>query len=402
MDLRVISYNTSVFSAMGAPFFGPSIPAFPSESRLLARASEPKEFFNNALLHLSKVANVGPHKDNDFPHNAKPMEDYTKFESMPSADIIGIKEYHNNIGDFIEYLGDAYNYEPFETPLTNNAKILTIWKKTLGEKEGKYESDFGLTPPESGYTPAPADKGRPITLIKLSSGLCILNFHGINKGKYNPDGTINNTVVQGPGPMIQSALEYHLMLAQEKVGPIDLTKLVITCDSNDREHYLGRGFQLGIGVRAERNGKYIGPLESKITTFSDGNNGKKTITCCYNFDSCGIIKPLAPAPAPVKFKSNRSAKERQEYAANTGTEGRPILGTEDEYVYTGDYVLAREFVEPLQVAKSPVLSDGVSAASDHMLVYAKVRIDGLTSKGGYRKSRKGRKGKSRKTRSRRH
>jgi len=354
-SVHVISYNMSVFSAQGyagtlvkssggKPAANNSVGFFPSEARLLRRAKQVDEgitttdFFINALIHLSKQ----------------------------NGDIIGVQEYADTtLPLFKKYLGDKYNYEDFKLTLQPPGRVLTIWDKKFGdvaEKDGVrcvYESDFGRTPKLDGYEATGADNGRPISILKTSKGYFIMNFHGINRGKYKPGSTEESGI--DVGPMIQAALNYHIAEAEKLLGTIDTTKLVITCDSNDREGSLGGGLM----IKGER--------------FTDGRS-ERLKSCCYNFDSCGIAPQPAAGPEPVIGKRLRDKKD--------------TIGKEDEYQYPGDYVLALKLT-PLEAVHSPVLDDGISAASDHMLVHAHVSLP--KSMAGGRRKNKTRKPKAKKS-----
>ena len=361
-SVHVISYNMSVFSAQGhagnlvkssfdgKPAANNSAGFFPSEARLLRRAEQVVEdgitttnFFVNALKHLSDQ----------------------------NGDIIGVQEYADTtLPLFVKYLGNTkYNYEDFKMTLKPPGRVLTIWDKKFGDvaqKDGVrcvYESDFGKTPKIDGYEATAADNGRPISILKTSKGYFIMNFHGINRGKYKAGSTEESGI--DVGPMIQAALNYHIAEAEKVLGSIDTTKLVITCDSNDREGSIGGGLMI------------------KGETFTDGRSDRIK-SCCYNFDSCGVAPQPAAGPEPV-----------------TGTiDGKSIIGKEDEYKYPGDYVLALK-LSPLEAVLSPILDDGISAASDHMLVHAHVTLPKPMA-GGRRKN-KTRKSKARKSKkSRKH
>jgi hypothetical protein len=365
-SVHVVSYNMSVFSAQGyagtlvkssggKPAANNSAGFFPSEARLLRRAEQlvdegitTTNFFINALKHLSDQ----------------------------NGNIIGVQEYADTtLPLFIKYLEKErtknedpykYNYEDFKLTLQPPGRLLTIWDKKFGdvaEKDGLrcvYESDFGRTPKLDGYEATGADNGRPISILKTSKGYFIMNFHGINRGKYKAGSTEESGI--DIGPMIQAALNYHIAEAEKLLGTIDTTRLVITCDSNDREGSLGGGLM----IKGEK--------------FTDGRT-ERVVSCCYNFDSCGIAPQPAAGPEPVIGKRLRDKKD--------------TIGKEDEYQYPGDYVLALK-LKPLEAVPSPVLEDGISAASDHMLVHAHVTLS-MSMSGGRRKN-KTRKPKAKKSR----
>ena len=347
-SVHVISYNMSVFSAQGhagnlvkssfdgKPAANNSAGFFPSEARLLRRAKQEVEdgitttnFFINALKLLSEQ----------------------------NGDIIGVQEYSDTtLPLFVKYLGDKYNYEDFKMTLKPPGRVLTIWDKKFGdvaEKDGVrcvYESDFGKTPKIDGYEATAADNGRPISILKTSKGYFIMNFHGINRGKYKAGSTEESGI--DVGPMIQAALNYHIAEAEKILGSIDTTKLVITCDSNDREGSIGGGLMI------------------KGETFTDGRTDRIK-SCCYNFDSCGVAPQPAAGPEPVTGKRLSNKQD--------------TIGKEDEYQYPGDYVLALK-LSPLEAVLSPILDDGISAASDHMLVHAHVILPKPMA-GGRRKNK---------------
>lgn len=367
----VISYNMSVFSAQGyagnlvkslkgTPVANNADGFFPSEARLLRRAKQESvdgitvdgitvdritttDFFLNALRHLAGK----------------------------KGDIIGVQEYSDTtLPLFKHYLGDDKYYEDFKMTLDPPGRVLTIWNKKFGDvaiENGKrlvYESDFGETPNIPGYQATKADKGRPISILKTSKGYFIMNFHGINRGKYKPGSTEESGI--DVGPMIQAALNYHIAEAEKIIGNIDTKRMVITCDSNDREGTLGGGLMI------------------KGEPFTDGRRTERIVSCCYNFDSCGVAPQPPAGPEPVEGKRLRN--------------GEDIIGKENQYQYPGDYVLALN-LEPLQAVPSPVLEeDGISAASDHMLVFTHVNLPKPTSGGRRKKTRNANVRKSKKSR----
>jgi hypothetical protein len=218
-SVHVVSYNMSVFSAQGyagtlvkssggKPAANNSAGFFPSEARLLRRAEQlvdegitTTNFFINALKHLSDQ----------------------------NGDIIGVQEYADTtLPLFKKYLEKEriknddqykYNYEDFKLTLQPPGRVLTIWDKKFGdvaEKDGLrcvYESDFGRTPKLDGYEATGADNGRPISILKTSKGYFIMNFHGINRGKYKAGSSEESGI--DVGPMIQAALNYHIAEAEK-------------------------------------------------------------------------------------------------------------------------------------------------------------------------------------------
>ena len=344
-EINVISYNISVFSAMG--FFGNTVKStygdptpttddnpgyYPSEARFLRRATKAKEFFDNAVTHLKNQVTT----------------------LKPAA--IGIQEYHDStLGQFNSALGEEYEYVPFAKDIFNKARTLTIFDKTVfGTKTGVYESDLGLTQKTdnsylfkpyygeiSGATKEnnlfaanpPGDSGRPISIIKTSKGYFLMNFQGPNRPRLaNPSIDV--------GPLLKEALQIHLTEAEKVLGTIDAKKLIIMCDSNDREHSLF-------------------PLNLNGIEFTDGHMGEPGAkSCCYNIDSCGIDKE-----GDAGFQGPTVVQSMGEF------------GQESKYIYTGDYVLSPNVVKPVEAVDSPKHeTDGASIASDHKLVYAKISL----------------------------
>ena len=225
MDVAVISYNMSVFSAMGD-----KENKFASEYSFLQRAEVDKEvgtttnFFRNALKHLGSTA-----------------------QSI-DAKVIGIQEFHPPTLDMITRAlnNPNYVYHAFSKKITYNAAVLTIWDKTvLGEMESAHDEDLGLTKGLDGLVDA--DKGRPISIIKTKNGFTLINFHGINRPKYKADGTetfLDNSTI------LKALIAKHCEIA----GVSDPNKIIIMCDSNDREHGINRANPLMInGVAFHRS-----------------------------------------------------------------------------------------------------------------------------------------------------
>jgi len=351
--VNVISYNMSVFSAKKN--LGEEVPFFASEARFLSRAGS-ETFFDNAVYNLVKNLN--------------------------DAAVIGIQEFHPPTLTKItnEINNTDYVAVPFESSITNDAKVLTIFKKSVfGENFHKYEADLGLTdiflPPAPGGKPA-NDGGRPILIILTESGYTLINFHGPNRPRLT-DKPVD------VGELLKKAIPIHVNLANEQFkehGKIDFEKIIITCDSNDRAHKINKESPLILGDFKYHDGHNAGNDDKGFPTY-----GAKS--CCYNYDSCGIdVAPPGP-PASMGLK-----------------------GAESEYKYTGDYVLAREFSKavtaiPSRIDETAIQSKidetekGTSFASDHKLVIATVVIDikksdSESSSGGRRKRRTYKKCKS--------
>jgi len=350
----VISYNMSVFSAMG--FHGDHVKSsggvpnlnsakgfYPSEARFLRRSGE-YEFFTNSLIHLGDTVR-------DLERKGTPVV------------MIGIQEFHPPTQfQFPPILGNNYEYVPFTKAITNDAKVLTIFDKSLGTIEDVYQEDLGLTVRADGTsifnppTSMPNDGGRPIMIIKTSGGYTLINFHGPNRPRLPADKAVDVAV------LLKEALQIHAELAG--ILSRDKDKFIITCDSNDRRHQINLDNPVVIGGYS----------------FSDGHKEEDIpISCCYNHDSTGLDTVEEPSPF-----------------ASMGSKGQ-----ESRYIYSGDYVLASNFIEAVTAVPSPLDSEGASIASDHKLVYAIIPIPSakpMNLNGGKRKSQKKRKVK-RKTRS---
>lgn len=342
MDVPVLSYNMSVFSAMG--YFGDtrrlsfskggpvadtneSKGLFPSEARFLASAKRAQEYYDNALTHLSETV------------------------MTTKAAVIGIQEFHPPMFDKIVGFLRAINHDfqgcPFDKKIKNDAALLTIWDtKLLGNLKTQYHEDIGGTKTADGGDLFPGgaaggDGGRPISIIVTDKGYILMNFHGINRPRLTPSPV-------DVAPLLQQAIEIHAK--QAGILDMDLRKLIITCDSNDRGHLF-----------SEEGGLILNKIK-----FHDGHpraGGAKS--CCYNYDSCNLEFPKDEGPIPK-------------------TMGR--LGAEANYSYTGDYVLGAAVKQPVQVIPSPRNPEtGESIASDHTLVFGIVTVP---SSGGSRRSRK--------------
>ena len=339
MDVPVISYNMSVFSAKGD-----KVTNYASEYSFLQRAEvvdelKPTNFFQNALIHLGFTA------------------------KRIDAKVIGIQEFHLPTLDMItETLNNPnYAYHAFSKVIKNNAAVLTIWDKTvLGEIEGKaYDADLGSTKGVDGLLPN--DEGRPISIIKTKKDFTLINFHGINRPKYDKDG--NETFLDN-STILKALIAKHCEIA----GVSDPNKIIIMCDSNDREHGINRANPLIINGAGFHDGHYP-------------RNGAKS--CCYNWDSCGI--PISRGKATMG-----------------------PAGAEENYAYTGDYVLGANFKTPVTAEVSNLDDQGASMESDHKLVYAILSIkprviinneNGQFSHFGGRRTKKAKKTKkSKKTR----
>jgi hypothetical protein len=274
--------------------------------------------------------------------------------------VIGIQEFHpptfGTIMGRLRAMNPNLQACPFTKKIKNDAAILTIWDESkLGRLILQYHEDIGGTkiageadgdgkPVEVDLFPGGAeggDGGRPISIIVTDKGFVIMNFHGINRPRLAPSPV-------DVAPLLQQAIEIHARKAG--ILEMDLRKLIITCDSNDRGHLF-----------SEEDGLILKGLK-----FHDGHpraGGAKS--CCYNYDSCNLAFPGDEGPIPK-------------------TMGR--LGAEANYSYTGDYVLGVKMAVPVQVIPSPRNPEtGESIASDHALVFGVVNVP--TSGGKSRRNR---------------
>lgn len=312
MDIGVISYNMSVFSAKGD-----KETKYASEYSFLQRAEvvevdglKTTNFFLNALTHLAYTAR------------------------RIDAKIIGIQEFHKDtLGMIKTALNNSnYEYHAFSKQITNNAAVLTIWNTdALGVMVSAYDEDLGLTEGVAGLLPN--DKGRPISIIKTDKGYTLINFHGINRPKYKADGTETG---EDNSSILKALIAKHCELAG--VSDRDANKIIITCDSNDREHGINMDSPVMI------NGT------TGMVRLHDGHTqaDKSAKSCCYNWDSCGIPK-------------------------SGGKVTMGSAGAEQNYAYTGDYVLGVNFKTPVTAEFSKLdyeTGEGASMESDHKLVYA--------------------------------
>lgn len=348
--IGVISYNMSVFSAMGD-----KVSKFASEFSFLQRAAAikgiPSDFFMNALGHL---------KENAVRIDAK---------------VIGIQEFHPpTLKIIMDTLDNKnYTYHVFSKEITNNASVLTIWDQDLlGYKVGDaYDEDLGLTEGVAGLLPN--DKGRPISIIKTTNGYALINFHGINRPRYYGEQPKDGPRPAGQEEGVETGVDNSDILkdliskhaAAAGLNDIAPEKIIIMCDSNDREHAINSETPLIIKTSAGDVGFHDDHLK----------DDKSAISCCYNWDSCGIPK-------------------------SGGKTTLGDAGAEINYAYTGDYVLSSNFIKSVTAVESPLDGQGASIASDHKLVYA---ILPMPMAGGRRKMRKTRKSKARKSKkSRKH
>lgn len=359
----VISYNTSVFSAMGfhgnrvkssfvggLPLLNSEKGFYPSEARFLRGSgvtpSGPSEYFVNALKHLDE--------------NVRELEK----KGTPVV-MIGIQEFYGpTLNNFKEILQKDYEYVPFTKAITNDAKVLTIFDKSLGAIEDVYEADLGLTVRANGTnvfnppTTMPNDGGRPIMIIKTSGGYTLINFHGPNRPRLPADKAVDVAV------LLKEALQIHAEAAD--ILSRDPNKFIITCDSNDRRHQINLEKPVVIGGYS----------------FSDGHKEEDIpISCCYNHDSTGLDTVEEPSPF-----------------ASMGTKGE-----ESRYIYSGDYVLASNFIQAVTAVPSKLDREGASIASDHKLVYAIIPIPSakpMNINGGKRKSQKKKRNVKRKSKAR--
>ena len=299
---------------------------FPSEARFLQRATEEKQFFNNSIKHL--------------------VEQVTKL----NASLIGIQEFYpptlTEITKPLEGVNSNFVSCVFNKVISNNASVLTIWDtEKYGGLNTEYHEDLGLT--EGVDKIGNGDTGRPISIITTKKGYIFMNFHGFNRPRLT-------TIPIDVAPLLQAAITIHAKNAG--ILTMDLKKLIIMCDSNDRGHLIN---------------KDKGIVLNDIN-FHDGHapaEGAKS--CCYNYDSCDLPFPTDEGPIPKSMGDK---------------------GSESKYIYTGDYVLGAAVIEGVITVDSPQDAEGASKASDHMLVYAKLNVPissgGRRNKSNTRVSRK--------------
>jgi hypothetical protein len=194
--------------------------------------------------------------------------------------------------------------------------------------------------------------------LKTKKGYILMNFHGPNRPRLPADKAVN------VAPLLKEALAIHANEA--KILGMNLNKLIITCDSNDRAH----------GINVDE------PLVLAGVKFSDGHRkdaGAKS--CCYNYDSCGIDVAPGGNPQAMEIVDEKS------------------VGGENEYKYTGDYALGANPVTLTAVSSSPYVDDyGASTASDHKMVVAVLNLPKPSLVGGRRSTKKKSKSKSKKQR----
>jgi hypothetical protein len=329
MDVPVISYNMSVFSAMGN-----KEAKFASEYSFLQRAAvvdmdgmKVTDFFVNSLDHLANTV------------------------QRIDAKVIGIQEFHPpTLGMIQSKLANPnFAYHAFSKTITNNAAVLTIWdQEVLGSMVAPaYDEDLGLTEGVEGLLPN--DKGRPISIIKTTKGYILINFHGINRPKYNADGSETG---KDNSAILKNLLAVHTSAA----GVMDANKVIIMCDSNDRSH----GINMESPLMINGVGLHDGHAAADITETS----------CCYNWDSCGV--PISGGKVTL------------------GT-----VGAEANYKYTGDYVLGANLSTPVIAELSAQDADGASIESDHKLVYAVVSVPVMNGGRRHRRPSRGRRHRSR-------
>ena len=299
------------------------------------------------------------------------------------AAVIGIQEYHPPTRSLIMAGFAGYECHEFSHSINNDAKVFTIWKPAiLGKKIWAYDWDLPVKYGESydksegnlidPAAPGGKDLGRPISIVFTDKGYFLLNFHGVNVPQSSGK---DNSVLR---KLIQYHVEKAFELASVKIKftGIDANRMIIMCDSNDRSHLINSDT----------------PLELKIMgtnyTFHDGRKSSEGIvSCCYNWDSCGMLKE------PENNKESLGAD-----------------GAESKYKFSGDYVLGTHPIS-LKAVDSPTDHDGASTASDHKLVICEVKIPDTESPasikvdGGrrfktrrYKKARKSNAKRTRKTR----
>ena len=316
MDVGVISYNMSVFSAMGN-----NEAKFASEYSFLQRAGvvnlgdmKVTNFFINSLVHLEST------------------------RKRLDAKVIGIQEFHPPTLELIKknLNNSNFAYHPFSKKITNNAAVLTIWDASvLGEMLSSYDEDLGLSVGVDGVISDPSarpnDLGRPISIIKTTKGYTLINFHGINRPKYNATGDENGV---DNSAVLKALIVKHADLAG--LGDVDARKIIVMCDSNDREH--------GINSQAPLTINGVGLHDGRVQA------DREATSCCYNWDSCGV--PISGGKVTLG-----------------------AVGAEAQYKYTGDYVLGANVKTPVKAEGSALDIDGASVESDHKLVYAVLSVN---------------------------
>jgi len=384
MEVAAISYNMSVFSAMGN-----TTATFASEYSFMKDRANIINVNENGEI-VTPNANgklpAGTLKITDFFLNT--INHLAENVLKKGAKVIGIQEYFaptkNLIMNALLKVNPNFICKESGQQGPNFAQILTVWDRTVfGSQVGGLEADLGTTvDPETKNTfsflklAGPGnDIGRPISIIKTTAGYTLINFHGINRARVTADGTATEV---DNSKFLKKIVEARINEAG--LDDINPAKTIMMCDSNDREHKLGG---------SDSPNHLVIIKKGEEAHFSDGHteSEKTEKSCCYNWDSCGVDIPKLAANGKSKISLGAA-------------------GVETKYAYTGDYILGVNFVVKTTAVDSPEVA-GASIASDHKLVHAVLKMpqEGIVINKNKRcrgrksrKSRKMLKQKSRKTR----
>ena len=306
------------------------------------------------------------------------------WQNIPTASAIGLQEmnirelikaknpeFNGGLESLIELLEPIPNLEwkscSVDTPF-GKPSLLTIWNKTkMGEFANIYSTDLGLDENYSSLNPK--QTGRPLSIVGTSLGYVLINLHGPNV----PCDSLLGC------PLLRNSIQFHLSEYEKKYldgSNIRADKIFIMGDFNDLHN----------GI------KFSKPLILNKSPFIHSSSDKKTLSCCYNFNStCGddlfnkkeeivVNGELVASPKECFINRGPNLEQNEELKGKARSLGeRGLLAN---YKFTGDYCIGNNLKTTLSIYRPN--ANPISMESDHEMVIATF----LTASTGGKRTRK--------------
>lgn len=313
------TYNMSFAGDM----FKGDMPQFPSEYSFHLRDKEkPRTFWNNALNHLKH-----------FIEKKKPLA-------------VGLQEMNltNDVSKggtaaVEDMLKDIKGYKLYSDEIVVDEKQKPAVSLIVNVEAGEIkEGDIKIVD-------NPTQKGRPILMALTDKNILLVSMHGMQNPKNGRDYQAFDK------DMKDNNKEKLEMLVKEFVETKEVKKAYIMGDFNDRYDSI-KEFNFDFG-----DAKY---------------EGESPASCCHNWDSMGNdehLEAISNQPEDKNYKQGI-------VPVNVKTAIPPEHGINvADYINKGDKVFAYPKSGELEIYKSDYNLDNerVSKASDHELVYMKIR-----------------------------
>jgi hypothetical protein len=285
-----------------------------------------------------------------------------QFWDLPDASVVGLQEMNmasktGLAGSGIERIYEILSSVPnlafqecsIDVPKIGSPTLLTVWNHVkLGPKSNIYCNDIGTFGEYAAI--GPMHLGRPISIIQTAGGYTLINLHAPNLPADSLAGC----------PILRRAIQHFVSQSGFEINP---DKVFVMGDFNDPHNAI----------------KSSSPLVLNEINLNHSTTDKKTLSCCYNFNSSceddlynptdaeadrgdGLI--ASPRECFIKRVDDKAVDER--LSGNARSLGQ--RGELKNYKFTGDYVLGQNIVESLSIFRPTPRP--VSLESDHEFVIA--------------------------------